>query len=544
MKISLCFSVLLLFLATSVTYAGSATWNLTPTSGDWNTSANWTPAIVPNGLTDTATFDFSNVTDVTVSASTTLDGIVFNPGATAFTITDSDMQPLTFEGAGIVNSSGVPQTFVSLTSNFPGSISFHNQASAGTDTYFVSLADTQGFGNVNFHDNSSASTATFTNNGSDHGLGGSTFFFDHSSAAQATLINNGNPTASKGGYTVFFGGSTAAEATIICKGGVLPNIGGGYAEVEAGADAGNATFTADGGTGSGTQGGIIQFFSENAANATLVALDGTDGGEGGLIEFFFSPAARSTARIELFGNSTLFFLQSVIALGSVEGRGNIEFSGEGSPKCALTVGLNNRSTTCSGIISGKGSLTLAGSASLTLTGANTYTLGTTIEAGKLVVNNRTGSGTGTGPVQVNAGQLAGRGIIAGAVVVGTGSGGGATLAPGQSKGRQNTLTIEGALTFNSDGTYECGVNTKSVLTDKVVANGVTINGGRITVREPRGFPLTPGTVLTVIDNTSANPTSGTFSNLPDNAIFAVGQNTYQASYSGGEGNDLTLTVVP
>ena len=55
--------------------------------------------------------------------------------------------------------------------------------------------------------------------------------------------------------------------------------------MEAGADAGNATFIADGGTGSGTQGGIIQFFIENAANATLIAQGGTDGGEGGLIEF-------------------------------------------------------------------------------------------------------------------------------------------------------------------------------------------------------------------------------------------------------------------
>jgi hypothetical protein len=27
--------------------AGSATWNLNPTGGDWNTAANWTPATCP-----------------------------------------------------------------------------------------------------------------------------------------------------------------------------------------------------------------------------------------------------------------------------------------------------------------------------------------------------------------------------------------------------------------------------------------------------------------------------------------------------------------
>ena len=31
------------FSAASVARAGSATWNLNPASGDWNTAANWTP---------------------------------------------------------------------------------------------------------------------------------------------------------------------------------------------------------------------------------------------------------------------------------------------------------------------------------------------------------------------------------------------------------------------------------------------------------------------------------------------------------------------
>ena len=38
--------------------------------------------------------------------------------------------------------------------------------------------------------------------------------------------------------------------------------------------------------------------------------------------------------------------------------------------------------------------------------------------------------------------------------------------------------------------------------------------------------------------------SGTFANLPDGSTFTVGRNTLQANYKGGDGNDLTLTVVP
>jgi hypothetical protein len=49
--------------------------------------------------------------------------------------------------------------------------------------------------------------------------------------------------------------------------------------------------------------------------------------------------------------------------------------------------------------------------------------------------------------------------------------------------------------------------------------------------------------MTLITNTSANPISGTFSNLPDGGIVTINGNNFQASYSGGDGNDLTLTVV-
>ena len=56
--------------------------------------------------------------------------------------------------------------------------------------------------------------------------------------------------------------------------------------------------------------------------------------------------------------------------------------------------------------------------------------------------------------------------------------------------------------------------------------------------------LTSGLVLTVISNTSSTPISGTFANLPDGAILTVNGNNFQANYEGGDGNDLTLTVVP
>src|SRR5450432_3052174 len=67
-------------------YGASATWDLNPGT-DWNTATNWTPVTVPNGPSDTATFDVSNTTAVSISAPTQVDGILFTPAASAFTIT-------------------------------------------------------------------------------------------------------------------------------------------------------------------------------------------------------------------------------------------------------------------------------------------------------------------------------------------------------------------------------------------------------------------------------------------------------------------------
>lgn len=186
-----------------------------------------------------------------------------------------------------------------------------------------------------------------------------------------------------------------------------------------------------------------------------------------------------------------------------------------------------------------------GTGEWTLAGANTYTGDTTVYQGTLIVTNKSGSATGTGPVSVSAGMLGGSGIITGAVTVGTGSGTGAFLAPAHGGDKQLTFTIRSSLTFNSDSTYTYTFNANGNRSkiDKVVASGVTINSGAtFNLSGTTQGILTQGTVLTVIKNTAETPIAGTFSNLPDGAIVTVNGNNLQASYEGGDGNDLTLTV--
>jgi autotransporter-associated beta strand protein len=295
--------------------------------------------------------------------------------------------------------------------------------------------------------------------------------------------------------------------------------------------------------GAGLTGTFLFFIdTTTASNANITANGGVDGSEGGVI-FFQNKSKGGRASITLSGNAELDISTHNapgVTIGSLAGEGSVLLGAN-----TLTIGSNNQSTTFSGVIQDSGGLTKTGAGTLTLTGNNLYTGNTTVTGGVLQVSNRRGSGTGTGTVNVQAGTLAGKGIISGAVAIGTGSGSGAFLAPAAGSNVPVTLTTQSALTFNADATYVYTFKVKRnrARTDKVIANGVTINSGAmISLSGITQGRLATGLTLTLISNTSANPTSGTFSNLPGGSIVNVNGNNFQASYTGGDGNDLTLTV--
>jgi hypothetical protein len=142
------FAAIVAFVASPCTLeAGSATWNLNPVDNLWHNAANWTPATVPNGDADTASFGPSDAGTIRISKYapgpyngivTTLDEVLFEQGANSFTIRVVPVGAygvyLVFDGEGIVNSSGVVQDLVIAASgNFrqSASLGFNNSASAG-----------------------------------------------------------------------------------------------------------------------------------------------------------------------------------------------------------------------------------------------------------------------------------------------------------------------------------------------------------------------------------------------------------------------------
>ena len=395
--------LLLVILAGSNAFAGSATWASFPQSGNWGFPGNWSPATVPNGSGDTATFVTSNTANVSLSATTEVNGIVFNSGmfgATAFTITASATTtntsiPLTISGVGITNNSGIAQNFVTAAATQnpgqAGEVIFRNSATAGNGTVFTQNGVTSGVksGVIIFLNTSTAGNGTFINNGSAlfDASGGSTQFNDTSTAANGIFTNNGaTVSGAGGGFTMFNGAAvapTAANGTFTNNGGAVSGATGGVTLFFNTSTAGNGIFTINGGAVSGAFGGQMVFFdTSTAGSATLIANGGLGGGGGGLIQFQIDSTG-GTARVEVFGNGNLDISghnAPGVTIGSIEGSGLVFLGADN-----LSVGSNNLSTTFSGAIQDGGinggtggSLTKIGKGKLSLTKANTYTGGTAI----------------------------------------------------------------------------------------------------------------------------------------------------------------------
>jgi autotransporter-associated beta strand protein len=276
-----------MFLAVDVMRAGSATWDLNPNSGDWNTAANWTPVTVPNAPPDAATFGTSNTTGVSISQNTEVSSITFTSGATnPYTIAAQSDFTLNITGIGIVNNSGMMQNFVSDIHfgffSFKG-IRFSGNATAGSLITFTNSGETgveTPTGGTTFFDNSSASNGIFHNLGSSTDLagGGQTIFNNTSTAANGTFVNNGGVVVfGYGGETIFSDSSTATNGTFTNNPGVasatsvFPSSLGGVTVFKDSSSAANAVFTNNGFTVNNASSGATSFYdTSTAANARFI----------------------------------------------------------------------------------------------------------------------------------------------------------------------------------------------------------------------------------------------------------------------------------
>jgi autotransporter-associated beta strand protein len=258
--------------------------------------------------------------------------------------------------------------------------------------------------------------------------------------------------------------------------------------------------------------------------------------------------------LTLGGHQTFNAAAAPLAFG-----GNIAL-GSGSNNFTLTV-AGNANTTLNGVVSDGGSgasaLVKTGAGVLTLSGANTYSGGTTVAAGTLLVNNTTGSATGTGAVDVQSGATLGggnttgtAGFIGGPVTVRAGG----TLAPGNSPG---ILTVNNNVTFEGGAVFSADVTGTAVGTqyDQLVvgpaggSNTVDLGGATLAVNFG-SFTPSFNDMIFLISNTRTDNlgTIGTFGNPVDGqGRINLGSYFAKVSYVGDfaamqlmGGNDVVI----
>ena len=205
----------------------------------------------------------------------------------------------------------------------------------------------------------------------------------------------------------------------------------------------------------------------------------------------------------LTANGILNVNGKVVSTDLVTGSGTVRNQGGGSG--LLAVGAGNGNNTVDGTLalldgaSGSLGLNKRGSGSLTITAAQTFSGGLVVSNGTVLVNNTTGSGTGSGAVAVYGGALGGNGIISGAVNVESGG----TLSPGSSAGK---LTINNTLSLSGNTLIE--VDKANGTNDQVVAASINY-GGTLTATN-LGGTINAGDSFTIF---SAGSRTGTFASI-------------------------------
>lgn len=166
----------------------------------------------------------------------------------------------------------------------------------------------------------------------------------------------------------------------------------------------------------------------------------------------------------------------------------------------------------------------------TLTDTSTATLG--IYGNTVVtVNGKRGNTT-----VIDGGTLKGSGTV-GDLNVGTG----AYLAPGNSPGclSSSNLSMTGTYVVEIGGTAAC-----TGYDQMKVTGTVDLTNGLISAAFVNKYQPVAGAKYTIIDNDGADKITGTLKDLAEGATFKTPSGTVlKISYVGGDGNDVTLTVV-
>ena len=290
-------------------------------------------------------------------------------------------------------------------------------------------------------------------------------------------------------------------------------------------------FSGSGSIASITSGGLIKNGSNilvlaNSSANTFSGGVSINGGKLQLSTFDNRLPTSTTVSLANVTNATLDLNDRNQTVSAVTGGGtnggNVTFGSSGTNGLIITGG-----GAYFGKISGNGTLYKTSLGTETFYGANSYTGGTYIGGGVLVVANSSGSGTGTGFVDIEGGTL--------------------QIGDGFNSGSVSTAIV----TNNGQLAFACTNNIS--FTNQIVGTGQIFQNGNNTTTIPTGntnstgnVTINSGILLATDPNALGNPSSVVINN-GGSACLAVANNTYLnvpiQMYGKGVGNGPSLLNV-
>ncbi len=358
-----------------------------------------------------------------------------------------------FGGQGTLNQTGGTVTVAATCGDFSHCAALHIGNQGGTGTYNISGGELDLVGGNNelgrSTGNKPASAGTLNISGtgvidlSGNGAGGGAIIIGYGNenvapnTSQGLINQTGGTLRIHNGSTLYLTGANSSSSVYNLNGGTLEiggaglkagyggtsnpyqfNLGGGTIKVIEAAlvTSVNATLTGGvstidtnglGATWSGVLSGAGGLAKVGAGTLKLSGLNtysGVTNVNAGTLQAGAANTFSSASAVTVGTGATLDLNGFNQSIGSIAGAGTVTNNGAGA--ATLTAGADNTSTTFSGTLkdgpSAKLALTKTGSGFLTLTGTNTYTGGTTISGGFLLLGDGNTTAKIVGTVTNNA----------------------------------------------------------------------------------------------------------------------------------------------
>jgi autotransporter-associated beta strand protein len=446
-----------LLLSAITSHAASDTWLNPAAGGNWSDLANWTSGTgFADGVNATATFGTT-----TGNRTVNLD-------------TNVTLGTLNLAGSGGVGwtvSGANTLTMSTGTSNAPV---IAVTSSSGSHTISAALAGTQGFSKNGNGKLTLSGTSTYTG---------------------VTTLTDGNLTISSGSA---LGSTGTGNGTLIdFTSGKFPQLH--FNNSVSTAEDITLQVRVSSGTAGATQGSNMLFIdSGNTTLSGALTLNRATTGGTNNINLFGVQLSAGTLTLSgpISGTAT-----GVQASGSFTNPNQLQFRIRDA-----VANLNVTGVISDGTI-GTGGLTVQtatdGMGMLRLSGANTYSGNTVHLTGAMLINNTTGSGTGTGSVSVASGAtFGGTGIIKPTGANGVTFASGSIVSPGDLNTNGSAIVAGKSLTF------DLGSTTGSVVFDSGATISINLNAAAATpaeVSESLVFiGLTPSTSQVTFNNNVVN----------------------------------------